>query len=482
MGDKQHIYPALLSGGSGTRLWPLSRQSYPKQFTDFIGNESLFQKSTLRLCSSDHLSFAPPLTVTNSQFRFVVGDQLANLGIATGPIIIEPEGKNTAPAILAACLMVAKQDPDAMLLVSPTDHLIEDIDAFHNAIAIGIKSAEAGQIVTFGITPTRPETGFGYMEMAHRFDHEAVPVTRFIEKPDLANAQRLIAQDNYLWNAGIFLFRASDMISAFKAHKPSLIETVSAALDHGTKDLDFFRLDQGSWADCEDISIDYAIMEHITNRSVVPLSCKWNDLGDWDSVWRETGPDENGVATSSNSTAIECENVLLRSEAQDQHLVGLGLKDIIAVAMNDAVLIADKNRSQDVKKVVSTLKDKGVLQAQMFPIDHRPWGWFEVLTTDDGFQVKRIFVKPGASLSLQSHKFRSEHWVVISGTATVTIDDAVITLEQGKSTFIPQQTVHRLQNMSETNNLEIIEIQLGSYLGEDDIIRYDDVYARNSTE
>ena len=475
------IYPVLLSGGSGMRLWPLSRSSYPKQFANLIGDTSLFQKTALRLKTSSELTFETPLTITNSKFRFTIGYQLSQVGFDRSDIIIEPEGKNTAAAILAASIAVAQRDPNALLLVSPTDHMLEDISLFHKTLKKGIDSALSGDIVTFGITPTRPETGFGYLELARPSNDEAVLLKSFVEKPDRAKADKMIKSDNYLWNAGLFLFQAKNMIAAFKALKPTLLKQVQQAFDNSLKDLDFLRLDADAWSACEDISIDYAIMEHITNRSVVPLRCGWSDLGEWEAVWRESQPDQKGVATSANVTAIDCQNVLLRSESETQHLVGLGLENMIAIAMEDAVLVADKNRSQDVKQVVEILRNQKVAQAETFPIDHRPWGWFKILTLSGEFQVKRIFIKPGAALSLQSHKHRSEHWVVISGMATVTINDEVTKLKTGQSTFIPKGALHRLEN-KEKEGLEIIEIQLGHYLGEDDITRYDDIYARHSSE
>lgn len=476
--QKPSLYPVILAGGNGTRLWPLSRKSYPKQFADVFGDISLFQRSAQRVKQADGLLFQKPTTVTNADFRFIIGHQLSTIGIDASTIMIEPEGKNTAPAILAACLEISRSDPDAIILVTPSDHLIDDVIAFHNALTLGIDSAMKGNIVTFGVTPTYPETGFGYLALKHAFEGEAVTLEKFVEKPDLATAHKFLATGQHLWNAGIFLFRAADMITAFTTVKPALCELVQQALERGQTDLDFLRLDETAWGQCENISLDYAIMEHITNRTVVPLQCEWKDLGGWEAIWKESQPDDKGVASSKNTTAIDCENTLLRSESNSQHLVGLGLENIIAVAMTDAVLVADKNRAQDVRLVVEQLKKQGTAQAETFPVDHRPWGWFETLIISDGFQVKQIFVKPGASLSLQSHKHRSEHWIVTKGNATVTINDDVTMLEKGQSTFIPLGAIHRLEN-KESHDLEIIEVQLGSYLGEDDIIRYDDIYARS---
>ena len=368
-----------MAGGSGTRLWPLSRKSYPKQFSTLLGNETLFQSSAKRLVSSPAVHFDAPVVVTNSDFRFIVIEQLQGAGIDPGAVLIEPEGRNTAPAILTAAIYACKSDPEATILIAPSDHIIPDALAFHAAICKGLKETENGRIVTFGITPTRPETGYGYLELYAASSGDAVPLKSFVEKPDAEAAKVMLDAGTYLWNAGIFLFRAKDMIAAFQAYAPELLGPVSDAIEQGHVDLGFFRLAAEPWAKCESISIDYAIMEKIDTLSAVPYSAGWNDLGGWDAVWLEQGPNSEGVVASENATAIECQNVLLRSENESQHLVGLGLENIIAIAMPDAVLVAHKDRAQDIKLVVSTLKAKGVPQAETFPKDHRPWGWFESL-------------------------------------------------------------------------------------------------------
>lgn len=468
------IHPVILCGGSGTRLWPLSRKGFPKQFTRLIGDESLFKASVRRLSGQD---FAPPVVVTGSDFRFVVTEQLLEAGIDPGAVLIEPDARNTAPAVLAAALHVAASDPEALLLVAPSDHVISDAEAFRAAVLSGVAAAEAGHLVTFGIRPTHAETGYGWLELAGPDGGDAVPLRRFVEKPDAVRAAEMLAAGTYLWNAGIFLFSAKAIIAAFEAHAPALLPPVAAAVAKARADLGFLRLDPASWAGVEAISIDYAVMEKAVNLMVVPYSAGWSDLGGWDAVAREMGPDAAGVSASGAATAIDCTDSLLRSDSEGVELVGIGLKNIIAVAMNDAVLVADRSRAQDVKKAVEVLKAKGARQAETFLRDHRPWGWFETLALADRFQVKRIVVHPGASLSLQSHLHRSEHWIVVSGTARVTIDDKVQLLTENQSVYIPLGAVHRMQNPGKVP-MVLIEVQTGAYLGEDDIIRYDDIYAR----
>ena len=471
------ITPVLLCGGSGTRLWPLSRKTYPKQFASLLGHLTLFQASADRLSGPQ---FAAPMVLTNADFRFIVGEQLADIGIAPGAVLIEPEGRNTAPAVLAAALWQARQDPEALLLVAPSDHVVPDAEAFRQAVAVGIEAAQAGQLVTFGIKPTHAETGYGYLELdgdPGDCSPRAIGLRRFVEKPGAETAAAMLSEGTYLWNAGIFLFRAATILDAFRAHAPQLLAPVEAAIGKGTPDLDFYRLDPESWAAAEDISIDYAVMEKAGNLSVIPFAAGWSDLGGWDAVWRETGPDARGVATSGHATAIDCDNTLLRSEEDGLEIVGLGLDNIIAVAMPDAVLVADVSRAQDVKQAVAALKAKGRKQAESFPKDHRPWGWFESLVIGERFQVKRIHVHPGAALSLQSHHHRSEHWIVVEGTAKVTVDDEVKLVTENQSVYIPLGAVHRMENPGKVP-MVLIEVQTGSYLGEDDIIRYEDIYAR----
>ena len=471
------ITPILLAGGSGTRLWPSSRKSYPKQFMPLTDNETLFQQSAQRVLGSDGLEFNPHIIITNSHFRFIVGEQLEAVGINPGRIIIEPEPKNTAPAIIAATIFAQKDNKDAVIITTPTDHIISDTKEFHRAIKIGLKEIENGKIVTFGISPSYPETGYGYIHLDKSNSQGLSKVLKFIEKPNELLARRMLNEGNYFWNSGIFMFRAKDMITAFELYAKDIISKVVKSVDQSVEDLSFTKLDKDYWSDLKEISIDYAIMEKAKNLVAIAYSSGWSDLGNWDSVWREAKQDHNGVVLSKNSHAIECKNTLLRSESKNQEIVGLGLEGIVAISMPDAVLVADKNKSQNVKQVVEYLKSQNISQSEEFIKDYRPWGSFEILSEGPGFKVKRISVKPGASLSLQSHKYRSEHWVVVEGSAMITIDKNVKVIGPGQSTYVPLGSIHRLQNR-EKNILTIIEVQIGTYLGEDDIIRYEDIYSR----
>ena len=473
------ITPVILCGGSGTRLWPVSRKSFPKQFIDLIGNGSLFQQSSARLSGP---GFAAPMVVTNSDFRFIVTQQLGEAGIDPGAVLIEPLARNTAPALLAAALVQAAENPDALMLAAPSDHFITQADAFLGSVQKGVAAAKAGQIVTFGITPTRPETGYGYLETGEGDPGGALPLKRFVEKPELPEAKRMLSAGGYLWNAGIFMYAAQTLIDAFATHAPEILQHVQKSVQAAKPDLGFLRLDPDAWAECEDISVDFAIMEKVSNLSVVAHEGDWSDMGGWSAVHQHASCDENGVAAQGAALAVDCSNTLLRSESDAQQLVGLGLKDIVAVAMPDAVLVADRSQVSRLGDVVKKMRAECIGQADTFPKDHRPWGFFESLIVGTGFQVKRIVVNPGAALSLQSHKHRSEHWIVVVGTAKVTVGmtmDAldVQMVQANESIYIPLGAIHRMENPGDTP-MELIEVQTGTYLGEDDIIRYEDVYAR----
>ncbi len=472
--SKTLIYPVLLCGGSGSRLWPLSRKSYPKQFVKLVGEESLFQASARRLSGS---AYAKPIVVTGADYRFIVTEQLNAIDLPASSILIEPEGRNTAPAVLAAALHLRNTDPEALMLISPSDHVIPDSEGFQRAVELAVPAAKAGRLVTFGISPTRPETGYGYLELDREETGDVISLLRFVEKPDAVRAQEMLNQGGFLWNAGIFLFSVNAILAAFECHAPAMVPAVTEALDGGRQDLSFLKIDGAAWAKAENTSIDYAVMEKADNLAVVPLSLKWSDLGDWDSVWREGGAGDDGVILSGDALALDCSDTLLRAEADGQKIVGLGLNDVIAIAMPDAVLVADRSRAQDVKNVVTVLKTENAPQAETLPRDYRPWGWFENLATGGRWQVKRIVVNPGGRLSLQSHEHRSEHWIVVQGMAKVTIGTDIRMIGENQSVYVPKGSQHRLENEGD-DVMILIEVQTGTYFGEDDITRYEDAYAR----
>jgi mannose-1-phosphate guanylyltransferase/mannose-6-phosphate isomerase len=471
------ITPVILCGGSGTRLWPVSRKSYPKQFSRLTGEESLFQSTIKRLSGE---TFAAPLVVTGEAFRFIVTEQLSAIQTAPSGILIEPEGRNTAPAILAAALSLEAETPGALMLVAPSDHVISDAPAFRTAVASAVPAARDGAMVLFGIAPDRPETGYGYLELAKGADATAnapQSLARFVEKPDETKAKAMLKAGNSLWNGGIFLFSTTTVIEAFKAHAPEVMAPVKASLDGAERDLGFTRLAAEPWGQAPDISVDYAIMEKAKGLQVLPYRGGWSDLGGWEAVWQNAGPDAEGNVTEGAATQIDCSGSYLRSEPEGPELVGLGLEDIVAVAMPDAVLVAKKGDAQKVRLAVDALKAKGAVTATQSARDHRPWGWFESLVVGGRFQVKRIVVNPGAALSLQSHHHRAEHWIVVEGTAQVTVDEEIKLVSENQSVYIPLGAVHRMENPGKVP-MVLIEVQTGSYLGEDDIIRYEDVYAR----
>ncbi|MEM6938700.1 MAG: mannose-1-phosphate guanylyltransferase/mannose-6-phosphate isomerase [Pseudomonadota bacterium] len=473
------ITPVILCGGSGTRLWPVSRRSFPKQFIALIGEGSLFQQSSARLSGT---GFAAPIIVTNSDFRFIATQQLQDAGMSAGAVLIEPEARNTAPALLAAALVQAQQDADALMLAAPSDHYITQDETFRASVQRGMSAARGGQIVTFGITPDRPETGYGYLELGDAESHGALPLKRFVEKPVLEEAQRMLKAGGYLWNAGIFMYTAQTLIDAFAKHAPEMLSHVREAVEKAKPDLNFSRLDPTAWTRCEDISVDFAIMEKVDNLSVIAHDGDWSDMGGWNAVHQHAAADAKGVALQGRSHAVDCKDTLLRSESDAVQLVGLGLENIVAVAMPDAVLVADRSRTSSLGDVVKQMRTAHVGQADNFPKDHRPWGFFETLINGGVFQVKRIVVNPGAALSLQSHRHRSEHWIVVIGTAKVTVGETMESLKvqmvsANESIYIPLGAIHRMENPGDTP-MELIEVQTGSYLGEDDIMRYEDVYAR----
>ena len=474
------IYPVILCGGTGTRLWPVSRKSMPKQFVQLVGEKTLFQQACARCADT---GFASPIIITCADYRFIAAQQLAEMGIEPTAVLLEPEGKNTAPAILAAASYLQHQDAGGLMVVMPSDHYIPDEVAFKAMLTRSVSSALDGQILTFGVVPDRPETGYGYIEAAEISDVQIVmPVQAFHEKPDEARAQNMLKSGRHLWNAGIFMATAQSFVEAGKRFVPDMARLTEQAVAKASSDLDFLRLETESWAMITGDSVDYALMEKAQNISVVRFSGSWSDLGDWHAVKRQVGLtndtlDDAGNFIKGNAVQVDTEQSLLWSETDGQALVTAGLSNIAAIAMPDAVLVADISQAQSVKKALEQLKLRKVLQAEQHSRDWRPWGWFESLVMADGYQVKRLHVYPGGELSLQSHEHRSEHWVVTAGQAVVQIDDREFILNPNHSTFIDVGQKHRLSNRSKLP-LTIIEVQTGSYLGEDDIIRYEDTYKR----
>lgn len=470
----------LLSGGAGTRLWPMSREASPKQFLPLLGQHSLFQSTWLRV--RDLPGVDAPIVVANEEHRFTVAEQLQVLGTKARALILEPLPRNTAPAIAVAALQAiacadptdAEPDHDPLLLVLPSDHVIADEAGFRAAVQQALPAAAAGNMVTFGIVPNAPETGYGYIKAAPGQGVRAIE--RFVEKPDLATAQGYVASGDYFWNSGMFLFRASRYLEELQAHAPRMLGCCREALAAARSDLDFLRLDAEAFAACPSDSIDYAVMEKTRRGSVLPIDVGWNDLGSWTALAAIAEHDDHGNAHRGDVLAIDTRNTLAWSERRLVALVGLD--DMVVVDTDDALLVAHRDRVQDVKQVVTRLKQDARPHAKLHRKVFRPWGSYDGIENGPGFQVKRIAVKPGASLSLQMHHRRAEHWIIVRGHAQVTCDENVFELRANQSTFIPLGSKHRLRNLGE-EMLELIEVQSGDYLGEDDIVRFEDVYGRS---
>jgi mannose-1-phosphate guanylyltransferase / mannose-6-phosphate isomerase len=466
------LTPVILSGGVGSRLWPLSREHYPKQLLALVGNNSLLQDTVLRLKGLPDQS--APLMVCNERHRFLIAEQLRRIDISAANIILEPVGRNTAPAAAVAAL--AAVDPDALLLVLPADHLIADAPAFREAVKAGIPLAQANYLVTFGIVPNRPETGYGYINATETIeDTVALSVERFVEKPDLETAQQYIDNGNYYWNSGMFLFKASAYLKELESFNPEMVGTCRLAIENALEDKDFLRLDAASFKACPSDSIDYAVMEKTNAGVVIPLEAGWNDIGAWSSLWAVSEQDEEGNVAIGDVLTHNVRNSYLRAE--HRLLSAIGVEDLAIVETADAVLVAHKDQVQDVKAIVSHLKAMKRDEANLHRKVYRPWGYYESLDVENRYQVKHITVNPGASLSLQLHYHRSEHWVVVKGTARIIRDEESFILTENQSAYISVGVKHRLENPGKLP-LEIIEVQSGSYLGEDDIVRYDDVYGR----
>jgi len=467
------MIPVILSGGSGSRLWPLSRAMHPKQFLAVSGEQTLFQDTLSRLAAiqSEPLK---PIVVSNENHRFLVAEQCRALGITPSGILLEPVGRNTAPAIAAAVLQSMRTGQDELLLVLPADHAIDNLESLSAAFAAGAEAAQKGQIVTFGIVPTKPETGYGYIRVPEK-SSRAQRAESFVEKPDLPTAERYLADGRYYWNSGMFLFKASTMFEELRKHVPQLVLAVEAAITLSASDLDFIRLDSEAFSLAEDISIDYAVMERSDQVMVVPLDAGWNDVGSWSAVWEISPKDAQGNATRGDVMLEAASNTYVHAE---HRLVSvLGLDDVVVVETADAVMVASKSNAQDVKLLVDRIKKTKRSEATNHRKVYRPWGAYDSIDNGPRYQVKRITVAPGQKLSVQMHHHRAEHWIVVTGTAKVTIGEKQILLTENQSTYIPVGVVHALENPGKIP-LEMIEVQSGTYLGEDDIVRFEDRYGR----
>ena len=466
------ITPVILSGGSGTRLWPLSRKLHPKQFIDLVNDTTLFQDTILRLPKNT----ANPLIICNEEHRFLAAEQLRQINKESNGIILEPIGRNTAPAIALAALKFINNGEDPLLLVLSADHLIKNIGAFHQSIEVAEKLAENNKLVTFGIVPYKAETGYGYIKANIDNTANYYNIQSFTEKPNEEDAKKYLDSGNYLWNSGMFMFKASIYLQELEKFEPEILASCKKSCQTEYKDKDFIRLNNDEFFQCPEQSVDYAVMEHTKDGVVVPLDANWSDIGSWDALWDAKNKDKNGNVSEGDVILDEVKNTYTYSS---NRLVSvIGTSDLVIVDTQDALLVANKKYSQNIKNIVSQLKQDSRTEADNHRKVFRPWGYYDSIDADNGFQVKRILVNPGAKLSLQKHKHRAEHWVVVNGIAKVTCGDKTFSLNKNQSTYIPKGEVHRLENTEETD-LEIIEIQTGDYLGEDDIIRLEDDYQRN---
>ena len=467
------IIPVILSGGSGTRLWPLSRKQYPKQYLPLVGDNTMLQETVLRLDGLDGLS--DPIIICNTDHRFLVAEQLQQININNSTILLEPIGRNTAPAIAAAALQSMKHEDDVILLVLSADHVIQDVKSFHQAINIAVKQARVGKLATFGIVPTNPNTGYGYIKSNLIDDQGAYKVEEFVEKPNLQTAEAYLKQGNYLWNSGMFMFQAETLINELTIHSGDIVEAVTKSVINATQDLDFIRLEKQAFDSSPSDSIDCALMEKSSNVVVVPLDAQWNDIGSWSALYDIGAKDNNGNVIQGDVLTEETTGSYIN--ANHHMVVTIGVEDLVIVDTPNATLVASKDKSQDVKKIVERLQQQEREEQFCHRKVYRPWGWYDSIETGAHFQVKRLHVNPGAKLSLQMHHKRAEHWVVVKGIATATNGEETLTLTEGQSTYIPITVTHALANL-ESTPLEVIEVQSGTYLGEDDIVRFEDIYGR----
>ncbi|MEN8180186.1 MAG: mannose-1-phosphate guanylyltransferase/mannose-6-phosphate isomerase [Pseudomonadota bacterium] len=481
------MIPVILSGGTGTRLWPLSRAHRPKQFIRLVNDQSMFQNTIDRVSGLNNIE--PPLVICNLDHRFLVAEQLHEIGQENGQILLEPMGRNTAPAIVAAALWALQEntaehseESDPVLFILPADHDIADAERFEQAIELAVKHAQNGALVTFGVVPNRVETGYGYIqaaEAAHQADELARPVARFVEKPDYETAQTYVASGDYYWNSGMFMFRASVLLQEMEKFAPEIVKSVTEAIKQADKETDFTRLNADAFGASPADSIDYAVMEKTDKAMVVPLDADWNDVGSWTALWEIGEQNEENNVISGDVYTHDVKNCYIRAETN--LVAGVGLDGLIIVETPDGIMIADKDRAQDIKHIVDQLKDHKRCEVVHHRKVYRPWGHYDSIAIEGTFQVKRILINPGSSISLQKHFHRSEHWVVVSGTAEITRGDETFILTINQSTYIPLGTVHRLKNPGRIP-LEIVEVQSGSYLGEDDIVRIEDEYGREREE
>jgi len=466
------IVPVILSGGSGTRLWPLSRKLHPKQFINLVNETTLFQDTILRLPKD----VAEPLIICNEEHRFLAAEQLREIGKKTKGIILESEGRNTAPAVALAALQFINKGEDPILLVLSADHLIKNIEAFHQSITIASELAENNKLITFGVVPDKAETGYGYIEANINNTDDYYSIKSFTEKPSQKNAKKYLDSVNYLWNSGMFMFKASVYLSELEKFEPEILSACKKSCTTENIDSDFIRIDNDAFHQCPNESIDYAVMEHTKNGIVVPLDANWSDVGSWSSLWDIKTKDNNDNVSEGDVFLEDVKNTYTYSS---NRLVSvIGVSNLVIVDTQDALLVADKDQTHNIKKIVARLNNDKRSEVDNLRKVFRPWGYYDSVDSEEGFQVKRIFVNSGAKLSLQKHKYRAEHWVVVKGVALVTCGDKIFELVENQSTYIPQGSLHRLENHQDIP-LEIIEIQTGSYLGEDDIIRFEDDYQRN---